>query len=115
MTSEADAAARLSVVIDGVRVEAEAARAIWRRFSDYMEEHRGDLAGFARAEGFLSAHPQSDVGGAVLVLSHTAAQAPYGQAAGGAGSGGSSVRHAAPVGASGGPGQKRRKPRNQRP
>jgi hypothetical protein len=88
----AEAGGRLSVVVDGVRAPQEEARAIWQRFSDYMEKHRGDLAGFARAEGFLSAHPRPDGGGAVLVLSRTEAQEPYGRAASGNGPGRSSAR-----------------------
>ena len=99
--SESEVDARLSLVVDGVVAPAEQARATWQRFSEYMEAHRGDLAGFARTEGFLSAHPRSDGGKAVLVLSHTEPQEPYGKPASGAGSGGSSVRQSEHTGASG--------------
>ncbi len=68
----------LAVTVDGVPLPAEEARALWARFSTYMEEHRGDLGGFAKAEGFVSAHPRSVNGKAVLVLSRTAPQEAYG-------------------------------------
>ena len=69
----------LAVTIDGVPVAEDEARAIWERFSAHMEEHRGDLAGFARAEGYASAHPTPEGGKAVLVLSRTRPQDAYGK------------------------------------
>ena len=39
------------------RLPPEEARALWLRFSDWMEEHKGDLAGFAAQEGFASVRP----------------------------------------------------------
>ncbi len=68
----------LRVLVDGVPMADDAARGVWQRFSAYMEEHRGDLGGFARSEGFLSAHPRTEGGRAVLVLSRTEAQEAYG-------------------------------------
>ncbi len=59
--------------------EAEA-RAFWKRFSDYMEEHRGDLGGFAKSEGFVSVHPESHNGVPTLVASRTVPQKPYASA-----------------------------------
>lgn len=53
------------------------ARSFWARFSAYMEEHRGDLAGFAKQEGFASVHPSMKGGSAVLLVSRTSAQRPY--------------------------------------
>ena len=38
----------LRVLIDGTALPDEEARAVWQRFSDWMEEHRGDLGGFAK-------------------------------------------------------------------
>lgn len=70
----------LLVTVEGVPMEAEKARELWQRFSAYMEEHKGDLAGFAKSEGYVSAHPRSDGGKAVLALSRTEAQAAYGPA-----------------------------------
>jgi hypothetical protein len=72
--------ARLAVVVDGVPMAEDAARDMWTRFSAYMEGHRGDLGGFARSEGFVSAHPRSDGGHAVLVLSRSEPQEAYGAA-----------------------------------
>jgi len=73
--------AQLDAMVDGVAVPEATARELWRKFSAYMEEHRGDLGGFAQAEGFVSVHPRSEGGRAVLVLSRTAMQEPYGSVA----------------------------------
>ena len=56
--------------------EAEA-RDFWARFSAHMEAHKGDLAGFAKAEGFASVKPALGPSGPQLVVSRTATQAPY--------------------------------------
>ena len=74
----APAAPTLAVKIDGVAMPVDEARELWSRFSAYMEEHRGDLGGFAKSEGFVSAHPRSEGGRAVLVLSRSAPQEAYG-------------------------------------
>ena len=68
----------LAVTLDGVPLAEAEARAIWQRFSAYMEEHKGDLAGFARAEGYASVHPTPEGGKAVLVLSRSKPQEAYG-------------------------------------
>jgi hypothetical protein len=70
--------ARLGVVVDGLPLGEDEARTLWRKFSAYMEEHKGDLGGFARAEGFFSVHPRSDGGRAILVFSRTEPQEAYG-------------------------------------
>ncbi len=70
----------LAVLVDGVPLAEEDARGVWQRFSAWMEEHPSDLAGFARAEGFASVHPELQVGEPVLVASRTAPQRPYGSA-----------------------------------
>jgi hypothetical protein len=67
----------LAVTVDGAPLGDEEARAFWARFSAFMEEHRGDLAGFAKAEGFASVHPETGATGAVLVVSRTAPQRGY--------------------------------------
>lgn len=72
--------ASLAVLVDGVALPPEEARALWQRFSDWMEEHRGDLAGFAAKEGFVSVHPGVDRGRPVLLASKTKPQQPYGPA-----------------------------------
>jgi hypothetical protein len=67
----------LAVKIDGTALPDDEARAMWERFSAWMEEHRGDLAGFAKQEGFASAHPGVENGKPILLLSRNAAQRPY--------------------------------------
>ena len=70
----------LRAFIDGTPLAEPEARALWQRFSAWMEEHAGDLAGFARAEGFASVHPELHDGEPVLVASRTAPQRPYASA-----------------------------------
>jgi hypothetical protein len=67
-------------MLDGRPMEEEAARAFWSRFSRWMEERKGDLAGFAAEEGLASVHPEMHEGRAVLVASRTAPQRPYANA-----------------------------------
>lgn len=67
----------LAVVVDGTKLPEAEGRAFWERFSAYMEAHRGDLAGFAKNEGFASVHPEMGKDGAVLVASKTATQKAY--------------------------------------
>ena len=70
----------LIVLVDGAPLPGEDARAFWRRFSDWMNEHPGDLAGFAQAEGMASVRPEIHEGTPALVASRTAAQTPYASA-----------------------------------
>jgi hypothetical protein len=91
--SEDEKHAALAVIVDGVALPADEARALWRRFSGWMEEHRGDLAGFAAREGYKSIHPAVECGRPVLRASHTEAQRPYTSAARATGDGGSGGRH----------------------
>ncbi len=67
----------LRVLVDGKPLPESDARALWQRFSDHMEANKGDLAGFAKAEGFASAHPAMGPEGAELRLSRSAPQGPY--------------------------------------
>jgi hypothetical protein len=67
----------LRVLVDGEPLAAEEAIAFWKRFSDWMDEHRGDLAGFARSEGLSSVQPEVHDGSPVLVASRSAPQQPY--------------------------------------
>jgi hypothetical protein len=69
--------AKLEVLVDGVALPEEEARAFWKRFSDHMETNKGDLAGFAKAEGLASVHPAMGPEGARLVASRSAPQRPY--------------------------------------
>lgn len=68
----------LAVLVDGAPMPEAEAVALWERFSTWMEEHRGDLAGFAAQEGYASVHPGVDGGRPVLRASKTAKQQPYG-------------------------------------
>jgi hypothetical protein len=68
---------RLSVTVDGAPLPDDEARAFWARFSAHMEDKRGDLEGFARAEGFTSVHPEVHGGVPALVVSRTAPQKKY--------------------------------------
>lgn len=63
--------------IDGALLPEKEARDLWARFSAYMEEHRGDLGGFAKQEGLTSIRPSFEAGAAILIASHTEAQEPY--------------------------------------
>jgi len=67
----------LKVLVEGIALPDEEARALWRRFSAWMDANVGDLAGFARAEGFASLHPEMHGGDPVLVASRTVSQRPY--------------------------------------
>ena len=90
---------RLGVLVDGVPMPEPEALSFWERFSDWMEEHRGDLAGFAAKEGFASVHPGVDGDRPVLRASKTAGQRPYAPVSarkadqGPGASGGSPARH----------------------
>ena len=68
---------RLGALVDGTPLAEAEAHALWDRFSLWMEEHRGDLAGFAVQEGFVSVHPGVDGDKPVLRASRTAAQKAY--------------------------------------
>jgi len=87
---------RLGVLVDGVPMPEAEALSFWERFSDWMEEHRGDLAGFAAQEGFASVHPGVDGDKPVLRASKSAGQRPYAAVRGDqppGRSGGSVARH----------------------
>jgi hypothetical protein len=77
----------LSVLVDGVAMADEAARAFWQRFSAWMDDHHGDLGGFAKAEGLASVRPEMHRGEPVLIASRSAGQAAYASAANVAGGG----------------------------
>lgn len=67
----------LAVLVDGEEMPEAEGRALWERFSTWMEEHKGDLLGFAKSEGFASVHPGVLGGRPVLRASRTAAQQAY--------------------------------------
>jgi len=70
-------AASLAVLVDGKPLLEAEARAFWGRFSAHMEENKGELAGFAKKEGFASVHPSMQGGRPVLLVSTTSPQGPY--------------------------------------
>jgi hypothetical protein len=70
----------LGVTVDGVPLPEREAQEMWKRFSAHMDAHKGDLVGFARAEGFASVHPEMKGGQALLVASRSAPQRPYSSA-----------------------------------
>ena len=59
---------RLVVLVDGAPLPEEAARELWVNFSRHMDDHEGDLAGFAAAQGFVRVSPEAREGKAVLVV-----------------------------------------------
>ena len=67
----------LRVLVDGEALPTEEAIAFWKRFSVWMDEHPGDLAGFAETEGLTSVVPEMHSGAPVLVASRSAPQKPY--------------------------------------
>ena len=67
----------LAVLVDGTAMADADARALWERFSAWMEDHPGDLAGFAAKEGFVSVHPGVEKGRPVLRASRKDPQRPY--------------------------------------
>jgi hypothetical protein len=67
----------LRVLVDGEPLESAEAVAFWKRFSTWMDEHPGDLAGFAKGEGFASVQPEMHDGAPVLVASRSGVQKPY--------------------------------------
>jgi hypothetical protein len=70
----------LSVIVDDAALPDEEARAFWKRFSAYMDANKGDLAGFAKQEGFTSVVPETGPDGARLRASRTALQPVYANA-----------------------------------
>ena len=57
---------RLMAQIDGVVLDEEAARELWKEFSAHMDANKGDMAGFAKSKGWHSVAPEFREGKAVL-------------------------------------------------
>ena len=73
-----DARGKLAVKLDGEPMAEADARAFWERFSAHMEANKGDLAGFAKAEGLASVHPSMEGGRPVLIVaSRSRPRTPY--------------------------------------
>jgi hypothetical protein len=62
----------LVVLLDGALLPEDEARTLWMAFSAHMDEHRGDMAGFAKAHGYHEVRPEYRKGQAVLLVSTTA-------------------------------------------
>lgn len=69
MTAEAS---KLACVIDGTALPEVDAKALWKEFSEHMDEKRGDMAGYARKKDWFSVAPEFRDGKAVLVIRTTA-------------------------------------------
>ena len=77
MSNAGEKGGALGVLLDGEAMPESDARAFWSRFSTWMDDHKGDLKGFAASEGLASVHPTMQGGRAVLVASKSAPQAAY--------------------------------------
>jgi hypothetical protein len=64
----APAPAPLVVELDGKPLAAAEAEETWRAFSAHMDEHQGDLLGFAKLRGWKSVAPTYRRGSAVLLV-----------------------------------------------
>jgi len=60
---------RLAAVVGGKALSKDEARALWQRFSEYMDANRNDFDGFAKREGFAHASVAANGGIATLTLS----------------------------------------------
>jgi hypothetical protein len=65
-------ATKLAGIIDGVTMTEEAARLLWKEFSEHMDANRGDMAGYAKKRGWFSVLPEYRGGKAVLIVKTTA-------------------------------------------
>lgn len=71
-----EGASALVALIDGAPLPEEEGKALWKEFSAHMDEHRGDMAGFAKKKGWVSVAPEYRQGKAVLVVKTSAAPKP---------------------------------------
>jgi hypothetical protein len=58
----------LGVIVDGVALSDESARALWIEFSAYLDVNKNDFDGFAKQKGYASVRPEHRQGRAVLVI-----------------------------------------------
>jgi hypothetical protein len=78
----------LAAFVDGAALSEEEARDLWRRFSEWMGEHKGDVDGFAKKNGFTQIAPEYRGGRAVLIAyTKEPPPPPPKKAAGGGGAG----------------------------
>ncbi|MRG95192.1 hypothetical protein [Polyangium spumosum] len=57
----------LAAFVDGVALPDDQARDLWKRFSEWMGEHKGDMAGFGKQNGYTQITPEYRGGRAVLI------------------------------------------------
>jgi len=57
----------LAAFVDGVALAEEQARDLWKRFSEWMGEHKGDMEGFGKQNGYTQITPEYRGGRAVLI------------------------------------------------
>ena len=65
-------ASKLAGIVDGVTLPETEAKALWKAFSEHMDEKRGDMVGYAKKKGWFSVLPEYRGGKAVLVVRTTA-------------------------------------------
>lgn len=65
-------ASKLAGIIDGVTMTEDAAKLLWKEFSEHMDANRGDMAGYAKKRGWFSVLPEYRGGKAVLIVKTTA-------------------------------------------
>jgi hypothetical protein len=68
-----DTASNLAAWIDGAPLGDDEARLLWKEFSEHMDAHRGDMAGFAAKKGWFAVLPEHRAGKAVLMVRTSAA------------------------------------------
>jgi hypothetical protein len=61
----------LAAFVDGDEVGEDEARALWKEFSEHMDAHQGDFAGYAKKKGWATVMPEYRAGRAVLVVRTT--------------------------------------------
>jgi hypothetical protein len=65
-------ASKLAGIIDGVTMTDDAAKLLWKEFSEHMDANRGDMIGYAKKRGWSSVLPEYRGGKAVLIVKTTA-------------------------------------------
>jgi hypothetical protein len=66
----------LAALVDGAPLAEAEARDLWKDFSAHMDEHEGDMAGFAKKRGWQSVAPEYRRGQAGLVVKTGKARPP---------------------------------------
>ncbi len=64
------ARSRLAALVGDKKLDEAEARALWAKFSAYMETHKNDFEGFAREQGFARCAVAAEGGVATLTLTN---------------------------------------------